>query len=184
MPKYVEIYESTFLIPADSAPSALEAIKQLNKDTPDSYKRGGDGTFSWFSWMPTQWNHFKTLRQFLRRSRFLTKLMKNGDIRIFGYRFYRGQEAVYIVELARYVKEGCYIVWVDDMGNWLWKWVVERDDWDDKKVFQYVWSKAKNNWVKQGDLDKINKAEMTALNAIKVKLGRDNLEGLEEIVSA
>ena len=183
--KYLEIAKSNFVIPGDTVPTALEALKQLNKDTPNSFKRGSDGVLSWFSWLPPVLNEYKTIVKLLRDMGFRVRRDRNnGNVHIVGFAAYRGQEAVFIAELARYVKVDSYMIWTDEMGMYLWLWKVEKTFDRRKIIMQYEYDRKNRRWAVPGkELGKLNKQEMRALNAIKVKHKVVTLEGREEVVS-
>lgn len=130
---YVNIQESTFMIPVENLDTAYEKMCQLNFTVPNSEKGGGSwgGKMSkdnapqcgpyqaaWFSWM--DWNYHETCsdaNEILERLGFETHTDENGNLFIDYYEGKTGQESLFLESISSLSKG--YIIWKGEQDE-LW----------------------------------------------------------------
>lgn len=124
---YVEILESTFVIPSQNLTEAYDRMCKLNYEVPNAEKHGGCwpgkdkgpkvGPFesAWFSWMP--WNYHETCENvddILRELGFETHYDDEGNLHIDYYNSKAGQEELFLESICS-LAHG-YIIWKGEDG--------------------------------------------------------------------
>jgi hypothetical protein len=123
---YVDLMNSSAVIPVGKLDEALRVLKELN-ETRDDLKTGGSWSngekeSSWFSWMPEDWSTFESAREVLVCAGFEEcSSTDKGGLRIDGYHNKTGCERVLMAAIAHLVEPGSEMEWRGEEGE-QYKW--------------------------------------------------------------
>ena len=122
---YVQITESTTVIPNENKAKVLHIWKTLNNPKFNSKKRGGGYSGGkqvsyWYSWMTEDYDQTcNTVEEILSMLGFDQETLASGDILVTGYDNKMGQEQVFFDAIAHLVNGQMH--WVGESGeHWCW----------------------------------------------------------------
>jgi hypothetical protein len=131
---YIRITHSNVVIPAENLDASYAALVALNAR--DDLKSGGawpgrddpkpEGAdhhpHRWFSWMPADLKTLPTTAAILECLGFELQESEDGTIEIYGYDSKAGDEEIFLLTLAPYIKPNTEIEWMGE-ENEQWKLV-------------------------------------------------------------
>jgi len=124
---YVNITDQNFTVKKENFPAAYDALCAINDEKYNHLKRGGshgpDGqTAYWYSWMPENYPaETETLLDILDLLGFAVHLDSDGNIDSIGYDNKTGNEEIFFMALAPYVKDGSWVLWHGEDDE-IWGW--------------------------------------------------------------